>query len=157
MATAGLFGQVPNPSGGQNDTVMQGQDPSGPPGQVDLQPQSKPSFSLQDGSLDLENPDPPLSDTAMPIVYRPPQAESEHNEVSPTTPNSSSGEKTGGGDPRVEIERILQCAPNEWYNILDVGDMCTREEANTAYRMLILMIHPDRCNLEGATEASACK
>jgi hypothetical protein len=72
-----------------------------------------------------------------------------------TRPNSSNGQQAS--NTHAEIKRILKCGPNEWYTILGVSDTCTTEEANTAYKRLARMIHPDRCHLPGATEAAACK
>lgn len=141
--------------GEDSDTRMQGQITY--PNLVP-QSQSKPSFPLQSPPLHEDAAVSPVSEAAGPITYRQPQVENEGGELFVSTrPNSSSGQQTSNNDPQAEIERILKCGPNEWYTILGVSDTCTTEEANTAYKRLARMIHPDRCNLPGATEAAACK
>jgi hypothetical protein len=122
------------------------------------QSQSKPSFPLQSPPLHESGAVSPLSEGARPITYRKPQAEDEGDDLFVSaSPNSSNGQQKSHNNSQAEIERILQCGPDEWYTILGVSDTCSTEEANKAYKRLALMIHPDRCGLEGATEAAACK
>lgn len=161
--SSGLFAQQPQP-----------QQPSG--GLFAPQSQSK-----RQSPLELENaglsPVSPPSGAAGPITYRNPMAEDESlspglgspllNKARPKNKgkppvaaelsNNSSGQQTSSHDPQAEIKRILQCRPNEWYTILGVSDTCSTEEAHQAYKRLALMIHPDRCKLERATDAAACK
>jgi hypothetical protein len=41
------------------------------------------------------------------------------------------------------VKRIMDLEDNKWYDILNVPDNCTTEQANKQYKALCLLIHPD--------------
>lgn len=55
---------------------------------------------------------------------------------------------------RKEIERIQNIDQNDIYDILKVSESASKKEIEKAYRKITLLIHPDKCNLDGATDAT---
>jgi DnaJ homolog subfamily B member 12 len=75
-----------------------------------------------------------------------------------SAPQGSSGENSG--DPRfyteeqrLAVERILQCKPEKWYDILGVEETCSNDDVKTAYHATALAVHPDKNPHQGAKEA----
>ena len=57
-------------------------------------------------------------------------------------------------DPRLQIQRVLTAAPNDYLTILNLKRPLNENHIRTAFRLLSLCIHPDKANgLFGALEA----
>ncbi|CAF1552893.1 unnamed protein product, partial [Rotaria sp. Silwood1] len=53
-----------------------------------------------------------------------------------------------------EIKRILSKKENDYYSILNINTDATRDQIINAYRKLTLLVHPDKIDAPGATEAT---
>ncbi|CAF3457782.1 unnamed protein product [Rotaria sp. Silwood2] len=53
-----------------------------------------------------------------------------------------------------EIKRILFKNENDYYGILNINKDATRDKIINAHRKLTLLVHPDKINAPGATEAT---
>lgn len=66
---------------------------------------------------------------------------------------SSEGQKNHTNEQKKAVERVLNCGPNKYYQILGVNDPSTKQEIKKAYKKLALLLHPDKNKYEGAEEA----
>ncbi|CAF1492007.1 unnamed protein product [Rotaria magnacalcarata] len=53
-----------------------------------------------------------------------------------------------------EIKRILSKKEHDYYGILNIDKDATQDKIVTAHRKLTLIVHPDKINVSGATEAT---
>jgi hypothetical protein len=53
-----------------------------------------------------------------------------------------------------EIKRILSKKADDYYGILNINQHATPDKIMSAYKKLLLRVHPDKFNAPGATEAT---
>jgi hypothetical protein len=78
----------------------------------------------------------------------------------PAAPTQQGNNSQQGGFTKEQeniVQRILDCDMDKWYDILDVADNCSTEEANKQYKKLALLLHPDQNRHPGAHEAFISK
>ena len=76
----------------------------------------------------------------------------------PSTSSSSAASDSAadsGGPAALDLElrRILGCTPGDHYTVLEVPRDADADALKRAYRKLALRWHPDKCHLQGASEA----
>lgn len=71
---------------------------------------------------------------------------------------SASNPPRAASDPALdpvatEIRRIMRCTAGDHYGVLEVPRSADADTLKRAYRSLALRLHPDKCPLQGASEA----
>jgi hypothetical protein len=92
-----------------------------------------------------------------PPKYQKPSVEEESGDYY-TTEQKKEDREGGCTEEQISaIENVLKCDLKEWYDILGVSDICTKEEAHQAYKVKSLALHPDRNPSKQATKAFQSK
>ena len=63
------------------------------------------------------------------------------------------GQRAYTEEQKLKVERVLKCAPTQYYKILGVQDPSPPKECQKAYKKLAQALHPDKNKYEEATEA----
>ncbi|CAG9471859.1 unnamed protein product [Plasmodium vivax] len=73
--------------------------------------------------------------------------------ISSTMENQQEGKKLNKGDAQSEIARLLANKNSSPFEIFDIHEDINMEMIKSKYRRLSVLIHPDKCKIEKASEA----
>ena len=81
--------------------------------------------------------------------------------ISPV-PSSAQGDSEGGQQPSTEeqqkaVNRVLKCGAKEYHKILGVKDPSPKEDIQTAFDQLSILLDPSKNHCKGAEDAFRCK